>query len=220
MHMQRICDAEGRRRVKARPTDSPNSPASLAPNESSAACQPPAWPPCATLSTPLCTLWRKHYLRLLERAASTSAHSATYSERCFATLTASADSDTALSARLPSQRPVRTAQGGTPNSGTLLPWLISPTCPRSLFVFNGLSRQSADDGQTAVNFGSDVPSAALHCDDMCCWRSPRCDNGVMQYSASNRRAVVAAFQRWARSGHPYSYSSVILAMTGRYVNGA
>jgi hypothetical protein len=109
-------------------------------------------------------------------AAVISAHSAMYSERCSTTLTASRDSDTAVSARLPSQRPARTVQGGTPKSGTLLPWLISPTCPRALFVFNGLSRQSADDEQTDVKFGSDIPSATLHGDDMYCRRSPLCDN--------------------------------------------
>ena len=141
--------------------------------------------PRATLSTPFCTLWKQYHLGLLERTGAVRLQQVLTQRRAAsgasATLTASAENDTASSARLPSQRPVRTAQvqGGTPNSGTLLPWLISPTCPRSLFVFDGLSRQSADSGQTVVNFVERHSSAAPHCDDMCCWRSPSAIIGNM-----------------------------------------
>lgn len=171
--------------MKARPADLPNPPASLTLNESLAASQPPnssSLSPRATLSTPLCARFEHHHLGLLERTVAmrlqSSAHSAAYSERCSATSNASAGNDTALSARLPSPR--RTAQGGTPTSGTTLPWLISPTCPRFLFIFDGLSRQSPDDGQT-VNIGERRSNAALHRDDMCSRRSPLCDDRDYQF---------------------------------------
>lgn len=85
-------------------------------------------------------------------AAASSAHSATHSERCSATATASADDDTALSARLPSPNAGTNCARRDANSGTTLPWLINPRARRSFSFFDGLSRQSADGEQTTVSF--------------------------------------------------------------------
>ncbi|KAJ4989950.1 hypothetical protein SVAN01_04597 [Stagonosporopsis vannaccii] len=86
---------------------------------------------------------------------------------------------------------VRTAQGGTPNSGTTLPWLIvSSTCPPSLSIFDGLSRQSPEGEQTFRVF---VTLQAQHSTVTTCVAGdpPLCDNRNYAAVFIEHRAVVA-----------------------------
>jgi hypothetical protein len=157
--LQRIRNAEGRRRVKARPADLPRFtslpctqpiiqglPAarfiSLSPFAQRSAHHFAA---CRSSIIYDCRAYRKC-------AAAPSAHSAMHSKQCSGTATASADDDTALSARLPSPNGGTNCARRDANSGTTLPWLINPRARRSFSSFDGLSRQSADGEQTIMSF--------------------------------------------------------------------
>jgi hypothetical protein len=111
----------------------PRLPASLVPGESATACQP------RNAQHTTCSLWEWHHLRLpcvqhLDTMVSGLV------VRLHSALTQRHTASGALRHRLlqhittppgspgsPVRRPLRTAQCGTPNSGTTLPWLIT-TC--------------------------------------------------------------------------------------------
>ena len=154
--LQRIRDVKVRRGVKARPADLPRF--------TSLPCTQPiiqGLPAARFISLSPFAQRSAHHLSARGSsiiydyraykicAAASSAHSARMqSERCSAT----ADDDTALSARLPSPTAVTNCARRDANSGTTLPWLINPRARRSFSFFDGLSRQSADGEETIVSF--------------------------------------------------------------------
>lgn len=140
--LQRIRDAEGCRRSKARPGDLPRF--------TSLPCIQPiirGLPAARFISlSPFAQRSAHHFASYGSSiiydcrayricAAASSAHSAMHGKQCSATATASAHNDTALSARLPSPNAGTNCARRDANSGTTLPWLINPRARRSFFIF-------------------------------------------------------------------------------------
>lgn len=148
--------------------------------------------------------------------AGISAHSTTHNERCSATSSASAVQDTALSARLPSQsggtrcaRPDARGRDDAP-TGDQFHVLTVPFYFRR--AIPAISRRWADrcELRGATSKGHSTVTTCVTGDP------PLCDH---RHPPLGGKAVVAAFQSWARSRYSLRYGAVILAMSGRNASG-